>query len=170
VRGFFNLTDNPDSVMILREDQDDRQPRPASRWPGRHPGHHRHPAAVARGVAPGDEPRYCLISRGESGPELDAYVSKLNPQTKAESRPLDPEFAARAYDEVAARKAARAAARAAANGGMDSPMEEVKSEPDPHHHRGPLRSCAAAFVIACGRLLDSHIASPGPANEEHPHE
>jgi len=128
VRGFFNLTDNPDSVMILREDQDDpstetRIPLPAGTqviidtqrlW---HAVWH-----------PGDEPRYCLITSWESGPELDAYISKLNPQTKAESTPLDPEFAAQAYAEVAERKAARAAARAAANGGMDSPMEEVKSE------------------------------------------
>ncbi|HEY3717668.1 MAG TPA: hypothetical protein VGL39_24340 [Jatrophihabitantaceae bacterium] len=128
VRGFFNLTDNPDSVMILREDQDDpstetRIPLPAGTqviidtqrlW---HAVWH-----------PGDEPRYCLITSWESGPELDAYISKLNPQTKAESRPLDPEFAAKAYADVAERKAARAAARAAANGGMDSPMEEVKSE------------------------------------------
>ncbi|HZE51551.1 MAG TPA: hypothetical protein VE074_18385 [Jatrophihabitantaceae bacterium] len=128
VRGFFNLTDNPDSVMILREDQDDpstetRIPLPAGAqviidtqrlW---HAVWH-----------PGDEPRYCLITSWESGPELDAYIGKLNPQTKAESPPLDPEFAAQAYAEVAERKAARAAARAAANGGMDSPMEEVKSE------------------------------------------
>jgi hypothetical protein len=128
VRGFFNLTDNPDSVMILREDQDDpstetRIPLPAGAqviidtqrlW---HAVWH-----------PGDEPRYCLITSWESGPELDAYISKLNPLTKASSPPLDPEFAAKAYADVAERKAARAAARAAANGGMDSPMEEVKSE------------------------------------------
>ena len=128
VRGFFNLTDNPDSVMILREDQDDpstetRIPLPAGTqviidtqrlW---HAVWH-----------PGDEPRYCLITSWESGPELDAYISKLNPLTKASSTPLDPEFAAKAYADVAERKAARAAARAAANGGMDSPMEEVKSE------------------------------------------
>jgi hypothetical protein len=114
--------------MILREDQDDpstetRIPLPAGTqviidtqrlW---HAVWH-----------PGDEPRYCLITSWESGPELDAYISKLNPQTKAESPPLDPEFAAQAYADVAERKAARAAARAAANGGMDSPMEEVKSE------------------------------------------
>ena len=128
VRGFFNLTDNPDSVMILREDKDDpstetRIPLPAGTqviidtqrlW---HAVWH-----------PGDEPRYCLITSWESGPELDAYIEKLNPQTKADSPPLDPDFAEKAYAEVAERVAARAAARAAANGGMDSPMEEVKSE------------------------------------------
>jgi len=128
VRGFFNLTDNPDSVMILREDQDDpstetRIPLPAGTqviidtqrlW---HAVWH-----------PGDEPRYCLITSWESGPDLDAYIQKLNPQTLASSTPLDPEFAAQAYEDVAQRKAARAAARAAANGGMDSPVAEVRSE------------------------------------------
>ena len=128
VRGFFNLTDNSDSVMVLREDKDDpttetRIPLPAGAqviidtqrlW---HAVWH-----------PGDEPRYCLITSWESGPELDAYIEKLHPLTKVDSAPIDPEFAAKAYEEVAARVAARAAARAAQNGGMDSPMEEVKSE------------------------------------------
>src|SRR6266508_2603512 len=128
VRGFFNRTDNPDSVMVLREDKDapsteTRIPLPAGAqviidtqrlW---HAVWH-----------PGDEPRYCLITSWESGPELDSYISKLNAQSKVDSAPIDPEFAAKAYEEVAARVAARAAARAAQNGGMDSAMEEVKSE------------------------------------------
>lgn len=126
VRGFFNLTDNPDSVMVLREDQDDpstetRIPLPAGAqviidtqrlW---HAVWH-----------PGDEPRYCLITSWESGPQLDAYIQKYSPQTRFDSAPLDPEFAARAYADVAERKAARAAARAAA--GMDAPAQEIKSE------------------------------------------
>jgi hypothetical protein len=48
--------------------------------------------------------------------------------TKVDSAPIDPEFAQDAYAEVAERVATRAAARAAQSGGMDSPMEEVKSE------------------------------------------
>jgi hypothetical protein len=126
VRGFFNLTDDPDSVMILREDVDDpatetRIPLPAGAqvvidtqrlW---HAVWH-----------PGSQPRYCLITSWESGPELDAYLSAYHPQTKVESKPLDPEFAERAYEEVAQRKQARAGARAAA--GMDSPTAEIKSE------------------------------------------
>ena len=128
VRGFFNLTDDRDSVMILREDVDDpatetRIPLPAGTqviidtqrlW---HAVWH-----------PGPKPRYCLITSWESGPELDVYIQKRGPQTTVESKPLDPEFAARAYADVAERKAARAAAAAAASGGMDSPMGEVKSE------------------------------------------
>lgn len=126
VRGFFNLTDDPDSVMILRDDVDDpstetRIPLPAGTqvvidtqrlW---HAVWH-----------PGPQPRYCLITSWESGPELEAYLSARHPQTKVESKPLDPEFAERAYEEVARRKAARAAARTAA--GMDAPAAEVKSE------------------------------------------
>jgi hypothetical protein len=128
VRGFFNLTDDPDSVMILREDVDDpatetRIPLPAGAqviidtqrlW---HAVWH-----------PGSDPRYCLITSWESGPELDAYIHKHNPQSTVASSPLDPEFAAKAYALVAKRKAARAAAVAAASGGMDSPMDEVRSE------------------------------------------
>jgi hypothetical protein len=126
VRGFFNLTDDPDSVMVLREDVDDpstetRIPLPAGAqviidtqrlW---HAVWHT-----------GSQPRYCLITSWESGPELEAYISAHNPQSKVESKPLDPDFAERAYEDVAQRKAARAAARAAA--GMDSPTAEVKSE------------------------------------------
>jgi hypothetical protein len=126
VRGFFNLTDDAGSVMVLREEVDDpstetRIPLPAGAqviidtqrlW---HAVWH-----------PGPQPRYCLITSWESGPELDAYISARNPQSKVESPALDPEFAERAYDQVAQRKAARAAARAAA--GMDAPAGEVKSE------------------------------------------
>jgi hypothetical protein len=126
VRGFFNLTDDADSVMILREDVDDpstetRIPLPAGAqviidtqrlW---HAVWH-----------PGPQPRYCLITSWESGPELEAYISARHPQSKVESKPLDADFAEQAYEEVARRKAARAAARAAA--GMDAPAGEVKSE------------------------------------------
>jgi hypothetical protein len=115
-------------MMILREDKDDpatetRIPLPAGAqviidtqrlW---HAVWH-----------PGDEPRYCLITSWESGPDLEAYIGKLNPQSKVDSPPLDPAFAEQAYAEVAERVAARAAALAAQNGGMDSPMDEVRSE------------------------------------------
>lgn len=126
VRGFFNLTDDANSVMVLREDVDDpatetRIPLPAGAqviidtqrlW---HAVWH-----------PGAQPRYCLITSWESGPQLEAYISAYNPQPKVESKALDPEFAERAYEEVAQRKRARAAARVAA--GMDAPAAEVKSE------------------------------------------
>jgi hypothetical protein len=122
VRGFFNLTDDADSVMILREDQHDpatetRIALPAGTqvvidtqrlwhavW---------HPAAPVR---------YCLITSWESGPELDKYISARNPRTRAESKALEPGLAREANAAVAARHAAKAAA----SGGVQA--QEVKSE------------------------------------------
>ena len=92
VRGFFNLSDNPDSMMILREDRLDpsteiRIPLPAGAqlivdtqrfW---HAVWHQ-----------GDEPRYCLITSWESGPELDAYIEKYNGKPRATNYPLTDEF------------------------------------------------------------------------------
>ncbi len=128
VRGFFNLTDNPDSVMILREDRDDpatetRIPLPAGTqsiidtqrlW---HAVWH-----------PGVEPRYCLITSWECGPELGAYLDAKNAVSKVDSLPISAELIDAAQLEVNRRRAERAAKLAAANGGMDSPMEEVRSE------------------------------------------
>ena len=121
VRGFFNLTDNPDSFMVLREDRDDpstetRIPLPAGAqvivdtqrlW---HAVWH-----------PGSEPRYCLITSWESGPELGAYIASRNPVTRIAQEPLDPAFVQSATDEVAARRAARAAA-------LGKPAVDVMSE------------------------------------------
>lgn len=113
VRAFFNLTDNPDSVMILREDRDDpatetRIPLPAG-------------AQVVIDTQrlyhavwhPGSQPRYCLITSLESGPELDRWIAARNPVTRAVSPALDETFAAAANQEAADRRAARAAAIAA---------------------------------------------------------
>lgn len=121
VRGFFNLTDNPDSFMVLREDRDDpstetRIPLPAGAqvivdtqrlW---HAVWH-----------PGSEPRYCLITSWESGPELGAYIDARNPVTRIAQASLDPAFVQSAADEVAARRAARAAA-------LGKPAVDVMSE------------------------------------------
>lgn len=113
VRAFFNLTDNADSVMILREDKDDpatetRVPLPAG-------------AQVVIDTQrlhhsvwhPGPEPRYCLITSYESSPELDAWIAERNPLTRVESPFLDAAFAQDAYDTAEAKRAARAAAIAA---------------------------------------------------------
>lgn len=124
VRGFFNLTDNPDSVMILREDRDDpatetRIPLPAGTqaiidtqrlW---HAVWH-----------PGDAPRYCLITSWESGPELDAYIQRHHGVDEVASLPLDQDTIDEATKIVAQRRADRAAALAA-RGQSDV---EVKSE------------------------------------------
>jgi hypothetical protein len=109
VRGFFNLTDNPDSYMILREDKDDpatetRIPLPAGTqviidtqrlW---HAVWHT-----------GDEPRYCLITSWESGPELDAYISARGARSRVDNAPLDPAVIAAAQESVQRRRAEREA-------------------------------------------------------------
>lgn len=113
VRAFFNLTDDPDTMMILREDKDDpatetRVPLPAG-------------AQVVIDTQrlyhavwhPGPAPRYCLITSYESGPELDSWIRSRNPRPVVPSPALDPAFAQASYDEAEARKAARAAALAA---------------------------------------------------------
>ncbi|MGW8483121.1 hypothetical protein ACWGJP_08260 [Microbacterium sp. NPDC055903] len=75
IRGFLNLTDDADSLLILREDRFDpatevRLPLPAGSrilvdtqrfW---HAVWHR-----------GDAPRYALITSWTSGPELDAFIA-----------------------------------------------------------------------------------------------
>ena len=53
VRGFFNLTDDADSVMILREDQHDPATETRIPLPAGTQVDDRHPAALARRVAPG---------------------------------------------------------------------------------------------------------------------
>jgi hypothetical protein len=113
VRAFFNLTDNPDSVMVLREDKDDpatetRIPLPAG-------------AQVVIDTQrlyhavwhPGDEPRYCLITSYESGPELDGWIAERNPVSRVESAYVDPQQAQAAYEAAEAKRAARAATLAA---------------------------------------------------------
>jgi len=113
VRAFLNLTDDPDSMMILREDKDDpatetRVPLPAG-------------AQVVIDTQrlyhavwhPGPLPRYCLITSYESGPQLDAWIKDRHPQPVISSPALAPEFAEAAYAEAKARAAARAAALAA---------------------------------------------------------
>jgi hypothetical protein len=113
VRGFFNLTDNPDSVMILREDRDDpstetRIPLPAGTqviidtqrlW---HAVWH-----------PGPELRYCLITSWTSGPELQSYIDARHPVAKVANAPLDQAVIDDATKKVQARRDARAAALAA---------------------------------------------------------
>jgi hypothetical protein len=125
VRGFFNLTDNPDSVMILREDRNDpatetRIPLPAGTqsiidtqrlW---HAVWH-----------PGTEPRYCLITSWESGPQLGSYIDKYNGVSRVASAPLDQSVIDEATTIVAKRQADRAAALAARG---QSEAAEVKSE------------------------------------------
>lgn len=118
VRAFFNLTDDPDAVMVLREDRDDpstetRIPLPVGTqaiidtqrlwhavW---HPNTSR--------------PRYCLITSYESGPNLESWIDARNPITRVDSPPVP-------ADELAEsnRREAEKAAKA------EAPKPEVMSE------------------------------------------
>ncbi|MEA9984909.1 hypothetical protein [Subtercola sp. RTI3] len=113
VRSFFNLSDDPDSVLILREDRFDpetevRIPLPAGSqvvvdtqrfW---HAVWHTGPA-----------PRYSLISSWTSGPELDAYVQKYHGAPQAANPPLDQAVIDDAQFQMKRRLAERAATLAA---------------------------------------------------------
>ena len=113
VRAFFNLTDDPDTFMVLREDRDDpttetRIPLPAGTqaiidtqrlW---HAVWH-----------PGPEPRYCLITSWESGPELDAYITAKHGVDRVDPVAVDPTLLAEGEEVARAKREARAAALAA---------------------------------------------------------
>ena len=113
VRAFFNLTDDPDSYLVLRQERFDpdtevRIPLPAGAqviidtqrfW---HATWH-----------PGPEPRYSLITSWESGPDLDAYIARHNGTNDHTSKPLDDGFMEDAQAAVQRRLAERAEALAA---------------------------------------------------------
>jgi hypothetical protein len=113
VRSFFNLSDDKDSYLILREDRFDpdtevRIALPAGTqvivdtqrlW---HAVWHQ-----------GAEPRYCLITSWESGPELDAYIQSHHGDPHHQNAPFDPAFIEEAQIEVRRRLAERAATLAA---------------------------------------------------------
>ena len=109
VRGFFNLTDNPDSFMTLREDRFDatgevRIPLPAGSqiivdtqrlW---HAVWHN-----------GPQPRYSLITSWESGPQLDSYIEKHHGTSEHVNPHLAPQVIAEAQATVQRRLAERSA-------------------------------------------------------------
>jgi hypothetical protein len=113
VRGFFNLSDDAESFMILRENRFDpdtevRIALPAGAqlivdtqrfW---HAVWHK-----------GPEPRYALITSLTSGPELDAYIEKYHGDPHHTNAPLDPKIVEEAQAEVRQRLAERGAALAA---------------------------------------------------------
>ncbi|AWB90034.1 hypothetical protein [Homoserinimonas hongtaonis] len=126
VRGFFNLSDDADSCLVLREERFDpdteiRIPLPAGAqvivdtqrfW---HAVWH-----------PGPENRYCLITSWESGPELDAFIAKHHGTTEHTSPPLDPAVIAHAQADVQRRFAERAAALAERGSADEGPeMSDV---------------------------------------------
>ena len=113
VRAFFNLSDDPESFLILREDRFDpyteiRIPLPAGMqvivdtqrfW---HAVWHT-----------GPEVRYCLITSWESGSDLDAYIEAQHGHSDHINRPLDPDVIDAAQKVVQRRLAERATVVAA---------------------------------------------------------
>lgn len=115
VRAFFNLTDDADSVMILRSVKDDpdtefRIPLPAGAQLVIDTQRLYHAA-----WHPGTEPRYCLITSYESGPNLEDWIAKRSPVVDVES----PDVPAAELAEANRRAADRAA---------QAPTPEVMSE------------------------------------------
>lgn len=109
VRCFMQLTDNPDSYMVLREDIDDPSTETRISLP-----------AGAQLVVDsermwhsvwhvGDEPRYCLITSFESGPALEKWIFANKPVTSVPSGALDPTDAAAGEELAQSRRAARTA-------------------------------------------------------------
>ncbi len=100
VRGMLNLTDDAESLLILRENRFDsagevRLPLPAGAlfvvdterlW---HAVWHR-----------GERPRYGLITSWESGPELERYIEARHGRSRVPSAPVDPEVVEEAEAEL----------------------------------------------------------------------
>jgi hypothetical protein len=112
VRGFFNLTDDADSYLVLREERFDPSTETRIALPAGaqviidtqrfwHATWHNGPA-----------PRYSLSTSWESGPALDAYIEKHNGRTDHVNAPLDPKIVEDAQADVYRRLAERAAALA----------------------------------------------------------
>jgi len=112
VRAFFNLSDDPESCLILRESRFDasseiRIPLPAGSQVIVDTQRFWH--AVWQH---GPEPRYCLITSWESGPELDAYIEKYHGHNDHTNPPLDQRVIDEAQADVHRRLAERASALA----------------------------------------------------------
>ncbi|MGF6822236.1 hypothetical protein M2317_001140 [Microbacterium sp. ZKA21] len=121
VRGMLNLTDDADSLMILREDRFDpatevRLPLPVGSrvivdtqrfW---HAVWHR-----------GSAPRYSLITSWTSGPELDAYIAAAHGDPHAQSVTLDQQLIDDAQVEMHRRIEERRRAFEAAGITMEPP-------------------------------------------------
>jgi hypothetical protein len=109
LRMFMQLTHNPDSYMVLREDINDPSTETRIALP-----------AGAQLVVDsermwhsvwhqGDEPRYCLITSVESGPALEKWIWENSPKTRVESAFLDQKVAVDSEIVAQDRRSARTA-------------------------------------------------------------
>ncbi|MCU1514190.1 MAG: hypothetical protein JWO10_1280, partial [Microbacteriaceae bacterium] len=109
VRGYYNLTDDAQSFMILREDRFDpstevRIPLPAGSQVIVDTQRFWH-AICHTGTAP----RYSLITSWESGRQLDEYIARHHGSTENENSPLSQQVMDEAQASVQRRLAERAA-------------------------------------------------------------
>ena len=123
VRGFFNLTDDSNSFMILREDRFDptteiRLALPAGAQVIIDTQRFWHATWHA-----GDAARYNLITSWESGAALDAYIEKHHGRNDHVNAPLDQAIIDDAQATVQRRLAERAAALAAQGKVDKGPMD-----------------------------------------------
>ena len=115
MRTWLELTDNPDSYMMLMDNDADGLPDPATEI--RVPLHRGARFVVDTQrlwhvvVHPGDAPRYALITSFESSPALDAWIDAArSPPASDPTRPRRP--ATRALAWTSRRSAPSAVARA----------------------------------------------------------
>ena len=113
VRGYYNLTDDADSCMVLRKERFDpstevRLALPAGAQLIIDTQRFWHATWHA-----GSQPRYSLITSWESGPALDAYIEKYHGVNRVESYPVSQDILDAGYAEQARKDAARAAYYAA---------------------------------------------------------
>lgn len=123
VRGLENLTDDADSLLVLRKDRADpatetRIPLPVGTrvildsqrlW---HAVWHR-----------GTAPRYALVTSWECGPELAAYIAAAHGAARVASTPLAPDVITGAQAEVARRIEERREALAAVGRAFEDPPQ-----------------------------------------------
>jgi hypothetical protein len=109
VRGFMQLTDNPNSFMVLREDIDDPTTETRISLP-----------AGAQLIVDsermwhsvwhqGNDPRYCLILSYESGPELEKWIAGNHGVTSVPSAHIDSAYALEQRKAATERRDARTA-------------------------------------------------------------
>lgn len=109
VRCFMQLTHDPSSYMVLREDVNDPSTETRIALP-----------AGAQLLVdsermwhsvwhPGPAPRYCLITSYESGPELEKWVNANGVHSDVRTPALNLAFAAESEKEAQTRRAARTA-------------------------------------------------------------
>jgi hypothetical protein len=125
VRGFFNLTDDKDSYFVLRDNRTD----PSVEY------HIALPAGAQLIVDTqrlwhatthnGTEPRYCLITSWESGPELDAYIAKYNGKSRVANYEVSQDILDAGQAEQTRRIAERAAYYAAKGQAEVTAMSEA---------------------------------------------